>query len=90
MEEKLPSSTVGHRARVAVVTGAARGLGRAIAQGLAGAGASVFGVDLVHGQANLSTRMSEATALFELSVSDERSWLTPSGGAGGASPYIFI
>jgi NAD(P)-dependent dehydrogenase (short-subunit alcohol dehydrogenase family) len=47
MEEKLPSSTVGHHGRVAVVTGAARGLGRAIAQGLAGAGAAVVGVDLL-------------------------------------------
>ena len=47
MEEKLPSGTVGHRGRVAVVTGAARGLGRAIAQGLAGAGATVVGVDLL-------------------------------------------
>jgi NAD(P)-dependent dehydrogenase (short-subunit alcohol dehydrogenase family) len=47
MEESLPSSTVGHHGRVAVVTGAARGLGRAIAQGLAGAGAAVVGVDLL-------------------------------------------
>ena len=47
MEEKLPSGTVGHHGRVAVVTGAARGLGRAIAQGLAGAGAAVVGVDLL-------------------------------------------
>ena len=47
MEAKSPSSTVGHQGRVAIVTGAARGLGRAIAQGLAGAGAAVVGVDLL-------------------------------------------
>ena len=47
MEERAPSSTIGHAGRVAVVTGAARGLGRAIAAGLAGAGAAVIGVDLL-------------------------------------------
>jgi 3alpha(or 20beta)-hydroxysteroid dehydrogenase len=54
--------------RVIVVTGAAQGLGAAIAIGAADGGATVIGADLV------PTAPDERVAMRELDVTDERQW----------------
>ena len=51
-----PNSVFDLNSRTALVTGGSRGIGAAIAQGLAAAGAHVF----VHGQSEASTKMTEA------------------------------
>ena len=60
--------------RIAVVTGAARGIGRAIAEGLAGAGATVVLTDIVEDEAaEVSDRIRSAGAsasAYRLDVSD--------------------
>lgn len=56
------------RDRVIVVTGAAQGLGAAIAIAAADAGATVIGVDLI------PTAPDERVVMRELDVTDERQW----------------
>lgn len=56
------------RDRVVVVTGAAQGLGAAIATGAAAAGATVIGADLV------TTAPDERVTMRELDVTDEGQW----------------
>ena len=56
------------RDRVVVVTGAAQGLGAAIATGAADAGATVIGADLV------PTAPDERVTMRELDVTDETQW----------------
>jgi 3alpha(or 20beta)-hydroxysteroid dehydrogenase len=56
------------RDRVVVVTGAAQGLGAAIATGAADAGATVIGADLV------PTALDSRIEMRQLDVTDESQW----------------
>ena len=78
-----------HAGRIAVVTGAAQGIGRAIAAGLAARGADVVVVDLKPPDETAAMIGERATARL-LDVSDEAAWLALATEIGAAHGRVDI
>ena len=60
--------------RVALVTGAAQGLGEGLAKALAGAGATVMIADLQESGADVATGLGDGHAFIRHDVTDDASW----------------
>jgi NAD(P)-dependent dehydrogenase (short-subunit alcohol dehydrogenase family) len=75
----------------AVVTGAARGIGLAIAEGLLAAGATVLGTDLLAEEGRSAFAALGERASFEpMDVTDERAWSALAAQLGARAPDVLV
>jgi len=76
----MNSSNLSHQGRVALVTGAAQGLGRAIAVALAAQGARVIATDLML-PSETADRIGKNAHAFKLDVTSDEDWASVADGS---------